>query len=232
MHFHLPKPLHGWREFAGEVGIIVLGVLIALSAEQVVETIHWRNELAKERASLLQEASDSLHVVALRMAQQPCIESRLRTVRLVLQRHHDGQPFGLSGDIGVPTGASATRGTWQIALAGQALAHMTHKEKLAYSDAFGEFDLFDDRLRKEVDVWLRLAPLNTPDLLTEENWSGIRSAYAEAVFRAQLMRVLAPSIMKSVTKDLPEIGKFQQAYDLSAFQRLEDQICKPVMKVS
>jgi hypothetical protein len=20
MHFHLPKPLHGWREFAGEVG--------------------------------------------------------------------------------------------------------------------------------------------------------------------------------------------------------------------
>ena len=33
MHFHLPKPLHGWREFAGEVGIIVLGVLIALGAE-------------------------------------------------------------------------------------------------------------------------------------------------------------------------------------------------------
>jgi hypothetical protein len=29
MHFHLPKPLHGWREFAGEVGIIVVGVLIA-----------------------------------------------------------------------------------------------------------------------------------------------------------------------------------------------------------
>ena len=40
MHFHLPKPLHGWREFAGEVGIIVIGVLIALGAEQVVETLH------------------------------------------------------------------------------------------------------------------------------------------------------------------------------------------------
>ena len=33
MHFHLPKPLHGWREFVGEVAIIVLGVLIALGAE-------------------------------------------------------------------------------------------------------------------------------------------------------------------------------------------------------
>ena len=30
MHFHFPKPLHGWREFVGEVGIIVIGVLIAL----------------------------------------------------------------------------------------------------------------------------------------------------------------------------------------------------------
>ena len=29
MHLHLPKPLHGWRAFVGEVGIIVLGVLIA-----------------------------------------------------------------------------------------------------------------------------------------------------------------------------------------------------------
>ena len=37
MHFHLPKPLHGWRAFAGEVGIIVLGVLIALGADQAVE---------------------------------------------------------------------------------------------------------------------------------------------------------------------------------------------------
>jgi type IV secretory pathway VirB2 component (pilin) len=40
MQVHLPEPLHGWREFAGEVGIIVLGVLIALAAQQIVEAIH------------------------------------------------------------------------------------------------------------------------------------------------------------------------------------------------
>jgi len=34
MQVHVPKPLHGWREFAGEVGILVLGVLIALGAER------------------------------------------------------------------------------------------------------------------------------------------------------------------------------------------------------
>ena len=40
MHVRVPKPLHGWRALAGEVGIIVLGVMIALAAGQVVEDIH------------------------------------------------------------------------------------------------------------------------------------------------------------------------------------------------
>ena len=30
MRFAVPTPLHGWRAFWGEVGIIVIGVLIAL----------------------------------------------------------------------------------------------------------------------------------------------------------------------------------------------------------
>lgn len=45
MHFHLPKPLHGWHKFAGEVGIIVVGVLIALASEQVVELIHMLSQI-------------------------------------------------------------------------------------------------------------------------------------------------------------------------------------------
>ena len=36
-----PNPIHGWRDFVKEVGIIVLGVLIALSAEQVVQALDW-----------------------------------------------------------------------------------------------------------------------------------------------------------------------------------------------
>ena len=55
MHVHLPKPLHGWREFAGEVGIIVLGVLIALAAEATVENWQWRHKVDVVRKSLMGE---------------------------------------------------------------------------------------------------------------------------------------------------------------------------------
>ncbi|MBV9062475.1 MAG: hypothetical protein JOY77_06055, partial [Alphaproteobacteria bacterium] len=40
MDIHKPKPIRNWREFLKEVGIIVLGVSIALGAEQAVEAIH------------------------------------------------------------------------------------------------------------------------------------------------------------------------------------------------
>lgn len=37
MDIHKPKPIHNWREFLSEIGVIVLGVLIALGAEQSIE---------------------------------------------------------------------------------------------------------------------------------------------------------------------------------------------------
>ena len=66
MHFHLPKPLHGWREFVGEVGIIVIGV-DCVGAEQVVETLHWNHVAAGARESVSGEL-DNLFFDASEMA--------------------------------------------------------------------------------------------------------------------------------------------------------------------
>lgn len=52
MHVHLPKPLRVWREFAGEVGIIVIGVLIALGAEQVVDLCQWREKVDRAEGAM------------------------------------------------------------------------------------------------------------------------------------------------------------------------------------
>lgn len=52
MHIHLPKPLHGWRALVGEIGIIVVGVLIALSAEQFAEFMHNRGQVRQGEEAL------------------------------------------------------------------------------------------------------------------------------------------------------------------------------------
>src|SRR5438045_9447958 len=77
MHFHLPKPLHGWREFLGEVGIIVIGVLIALGAEQVIETLRWKAEAGHAVESLKAEMADHYFTASEAMIAAPCIDRQL-----------------------------------------------------------------------------------------------------------------------------------------------------------
>jgi hypothetical protein len=80
MHFHLPRPLHGWREFVGEVGIIVVGVLIALGAEQVVEGARWRSEAHEATDSLRDEMADHYVTASEMIIAQPCIDQQLSTL--------------------------------------------------------------------------------------------------------------------------------------------------------
>lgn len=181
MHFHLPKPLHGWRAFAGEVGIIVIGVLIALGAEQVVETIHWNREVGFERKALRDEGGGMLAAISERGLQQGCIDRRLGEIAALLDRHRDGLPLGMNAPVGLPVHVSGTRGSWPIALAGQTLLHMPQDEQLDYSYAYGAFDVWDRAIDYEYQDWLKLQELERPELMTETDWANARQAYFAAI---------------------------------------------------
>jgi hypothetical protein len=84
MHFHLPKPLHGWREFAGEVGIIVLGVLIALAAEQAIETLRWHEKVERTKDLLDSELHDDALSAYGWLATGPCLDQQLNAAELAV----------------------------------------------------------------------------------------------------------------------------------------------------
>jgi hypothetical protein len=84
MHVHLPKPLHGWREFAGEVGIIVFGVLIALGVEQTASAIHDRASAREAHLAVYAEIKQNLSYMEARMATQGCVERRLDEIGALL----------------------------------------------------------------------------------------------------------------------------------------------------
>lgn len=190
MHFHLPKPLHGWREFLGEVGIIVVGVLIALAAEQFMESLHWRSEVDAERRALKGEVQYNLGAAMYRMGEQACIERRLNEISVVFHRHAAGAPLGLRRAVGRPGVWIATTGTWEIALSGQALAHMPLNEKLRFSDAFGSFQAFTVLREQEDDVWRGLGLMDQAADLNESDWSRLHAAYADAKSISQRMRLV------------------------------------------
>ena len=55
-----PRPVRNWRGFLKEVGIIVLGVSIALAAEQAVEWFHWHNRVAEARKAIATETATNI----------------------------------------------------------------------------------------------------------------------------------------------------------------------------
>ena len=82
MHIHKPKPLHGVREFLWEIAVIVIGVLIALSAEQTVQSFEWRDKIRRAHEDMGNEISaDDGPQVLERLALTNCVEASLRTIR-------------------------------------------------------------------------------------------------------------------------------------------------------
>jgi hypothetical protein len=226
MHFHLPKPLHGWREFVGEVGIIVIGVLIALGAEQLIEAIHWHRETEAARTALRMEASDNLSAAAQRVQQQPCINRRLREIGSILEDHAAGRPIYVHGNIGRPVSYYGSTDAWNVEVASQALSHMTLDEKLAFSTAFSNYENMNAVLRLEQTAWLRLNVLNAPDQLEAGDWPQLRQAYAEAQSLSDRLQIITGDMVRTETLgQAPKQLEDQPAAADAAIKRF----CQPVL---
>jgi hypothetical protein len=76
MHVHPPKPLHGWKEFLNEIFVIVVGVLIALGFEQVVEELHWRHKVHEGEERLKEEMAYNYRSALNFLVITPCINAR------------------------------------------------------------------------------------------------------------------------------------------------------------
>jgi hypothetical protein len=71
------KPPHGWNAVAWELAIVTLGVLIALAAQQFVDSIHQRGEVAELVGALRAELSDDRARWEHIRASDPCTVQRL-----------------------------------------------------------------------------------------------------------------------------------------------------------
>jgi hypothetical protein len=144
MHFHLPKPLHGWREFAGEVGIIVLGVLIALAADALIERTSWREKVRLADTNMRVEVERNRTNAAQYAILEPCADRVLdrMTADLVNGNTADLNKLHAIGEPFVTEAWTAT--AWEAAVAGQIGEHMDAQRFLNYAEAFRRSAMMTD----------------------------------------------------------------------------------------
>ena len=158
MHFHLPKPLHGWREFAGEVGIIVIGVLIALGAEQVVETLSWHVHVGQAEAAMRTELSiDDGAQAETRILLSPCIAKHLQQLEIGLIAERDRSVRFAPPIVAAPVFRTWDDNAWHAAVSSGATAHMSTRRMGEWSAAYAFIPDMNEVAIRESDDWGDLA---------------------------------------------------------------------------
>lgn len=160
MHVHLPKPLHGWRQFVGEVGIIVLGVLIALSAEQLVEYFRNLAELHKTENAMRSElVDDNLPQAFIRAAIYPCYSAQLDAIEDAVASA-DRSKFVTLSKVYNPVFRTWDDEAWNAALASQVLVHAGSNRMIDWAGAYIPIPILRETAREELDelsrLWTRL----------------------------------------------------------------------------
>lgn len=156
MHFHLPKPLHGWREFAGEVGIIVVGVLIALGAEQLVQDMQGRSDERAFEESIDHEIGLNLFVYNVRSRQFACDQKRVEELKGWLDGARSGKQapalWPMSPQILTPY-----RSAWENRNA-QVFDHLPAEKRQKYAEFYDELSNNWSIIQGEQEQWGRLIP--------------------------------------------------------------------------
>jgi hypothetical protein len=75
------KPPHGWNAVAWEFAIVVLGVLIALGAQQWAEGLSWKSKVTASRRALRAELQEHYGYAVEYRTVFPCIQGQLDQLR-------------------------------------------------------------------------------------------------------------------------------------------------------
>ena len=192
MEIHKPKAVHGWRELINEIGVIVIGVLIALGAEQAVEYFHWRHQVAEGREAVREDLVAVLDQTAEREAFSACIGHRLEDVADILDKASETGRLPPVGRLGGATRRIWALGSWDALVAAQVANHFPRDQLLALGSIHDYLSEVAALNRDELEQWSQLYTIVGPGRrIGEAEIGSLYAALGKANYDARLMRIAA-----------------------------------------
>jgi hypothetical protein len=185
MHIHSPKPLHGWRAFLGEIGVIVVGILIALALEQTLEWVSWHEQVERTEAALQAELKAQFLFAYERRVLDTCVNARIAFLRdKLLEPGAHWAGAARSGNVNAFYKKSAMPAVfyvpfrprrmeaWQTALASGVLNHMPSERVAIYARIYDQVAMMKQTQDAEISALHQVGGLAfTRDLTTSDRTS-------------------------------------------------------------
>jgi hypothetical protein len=169
----IPMPRQGWRIFFGEVGVIVLGVLLALGAQQVVQDWQMRGEVSTFRQTIDHEIALNLYIYDVRTNQTSCVTKQLSELDSWLDLARNGAavpPLRTQH----PLSFSVYRSAWDNRNA-NVFAHLPDETRQKYAEFYDELANNAKQIGVETETWRALYAYAEPGPLSLEDRRKIRS---------------------------------------------------------
>lgn len=211
MHFHLPKPIHGWREFLGEVGIIVLGVMIALALDSIAEDLSWHRKVSEARQVIRYEVGHNLQLYKWRAETQGCVDRRLDELAGIVQSAGKTGRLPPLGAIYPPPTGTWPEGVWESQVSAETATHFPEIELASLARVYRFIEMTRQTGDRDMAAWRVLQTMVGPGRAIDAGEHGrllqalvdARSANGSyAVAQSSIQRILQQSRLGA---DFPEI---------------------------
>lgn len=167
MPFRVPTPRDGWRVFAGEVGVIVLGVLIALGAQEAVSNYNMRKDVRAFEETIRKEIGNNLYSYKFRAAQFECVDRNVSDmIRWLGQARTSDRPPPIEG-FAFPNTIILYRSAWDNKDP-DVFANLPRDRKLRYSVFYDELANNDRMSWQEIDAWIQMYRFSEPGPVSTE----------------------------------------------------------------
>lgn len=200
------NPPNGWGAVGWELGIVTLGVLLALGVQQVAEAANWRSKVSDGQKRLKAEMLINGAYMAEQVMVEPCVKAQVErlTARLEVSTGTlDPAPL-ISTGLGVTTLRFPTRPwtaqTWQALQQDGTSNHMPGDVQAMLGEIFEKVGQLRDINVKSDDGLGTLRLLGQPIALSPELKAELLSALWGQLLRSQRSSLNASQTLKLYPK--------------------------------
>ena len=205
----LPTPIHGWRVLAGEMGVIAVGVLIALGAQQLVERREWNQRAASAEDAIKDELGNAAMMGHERRIIQPCLRGKIRELadKLILNEGKwSASPMKVASAQYVPVIPPAYRApsrpfltdAWNSAMADGTVNHLKADRVQEYSALYNQVAHLRKLQEEEQKAGASLTPLSFDGQLDDRSRAEMIARLAEVDRINSLMALISGQIIDAL----------------------------------
>lgn len=180
MEINKPKATHTFRELLTEIGVVVIGVAIALAGEQTVEALRNHERAANARASIRAEIAYNLGQMEVRNATEGCVTKRLDEVDALIASFSAGKLPAYTPWLGRPITVISRDSQYKSASEAGNVSLLEDREQAAYAFLYSVLDRHVQAMNEEQKAWADLRALEKHPLPSPAMDALLHSAVQQA----------------------------------------------------